>query len=89
MAAGQRYGRAWAVFRCDHCEREFSLGQVPVRANGTPYRVPHPQLKCPRCGRKKRAAEDWSRSSPASRGGVKTRYLICPDCQFPFATYED
>lgn len=89
VAANMRHGRPWCVFRCDHCTREFSLGQVPVRSNGTPYKIPHPQLACPRCGRKKRSDENWQRSSPASRSGVKMRYLTCPQCSFPFATYEE
>lgn len=89
VAAGMRSGSPWCVFRCDFCEKEFNLGRVPVKSNGVPYRIPHPQLACPRCHRKKKSGENWSRSSPASTGRMKTRLLKCPNCNFAFATYED
>lgn len=86
--AGTRWGRAWALFACEHCGEEFSLGQRPQNTtNGHPYRVPFPKLACPSCGGKRTEVT----SSPAKRPGkrFKDRYHECADCGCKFASYEE
>lgn len=82
--AGQRWGRVWATFECDHCGRQFTVGQKPEQKNGQVYRVPHPRLKCPRC----ESVDVETTSSPVERGGIKNRYHTCRGCQLRFATFE-
>lgn len=82
-----RWGRAWALFACDHCGEQFSLGQRPLDStNGHAYRVPFPRLQCPSCGGKRTK----TRSSPAVPPGkaIKDRYHECLDCGCNFASYE-
>lgn len=84
ITAGQRWGRVWATFECDHCGHQYTVGQKPQQTNGHLYRVPHPRLKCPRCA----SIDVETTSSPIERGGIKNRYHTCNACQLRFATFE-
>lgn len=48
--AGMRYGRAWARFKCDHCQRVSSTISAPSDqqdAGGVAYNPVN--CRCPRC----------------------------------------
>lgn len=90
LRAGQRWGRAWVVVVCTHCDHQFSLGNRPQPASapkGYVFRVPYPKLHCPNCDG---TAID-SRSSPKPEDGAprKYRYHHCRTCGCDFSSWED
>jgi hypothetical protein len=88
VRAGQRWGRPWATYACDHCAHEFSTGRRPQDStNGHSYRVRYAKTKCPSCG----STNTATRSSPALQSGkrFKMRYHDCGDCGCQFSSYEE
>ena len=87
VGAGMRWGRAWALFECDHCGKQYSLGQRPANTtNGHQYRVPYERTKCPSCsGTNTRVTATPAKKSAAE---MQIRYHGCDDCGCKFSSFE-
>jgi len=78
--AGKRYGRAWARFRCGHCQRVSTTSSSPGDAEevgGVAYNPVN--CRCPRCN----AANPRVHTS---RGRI--RYHRCDNCGASFKSVE-
>lgn len=78
IGAGERYGRPWARYQCDHCSHRFTVGANPARdktINGVIYRP----VRCPACK---------SKDVPVVRTHRRIRYHKCRSCGQNFKSVE-
>lgn len=78
VGAGERMGRAWARFACDHCTSQFFLGTNP-QVDGEINGVVEQPVRCPRCKSSKVPVDNTSRI-----GSTKRRHRKCQNCQQGF-----
>lgn len=72
IGAGERFGRPWARYKCQFCQKQFTNGANPATpeiVNGVTYETT--RCKCPKC-------EAVNPPVTSTRGRI--RYHKCENC---------